>query len=99
MVRAFADGVKCLTRQGFHDEPWRMDDATRDGGTKIPYRHAAARAVLVRFLSASLPLLALALFLAHLLTPSRPGIVTLIVILFHGAATGCGIRPLVRLSP
>lgn len=65
-----------------------MDDATRDGGTKIPYRHAAARAVLARFLSASLPLLALALFLAHLLTPSRPGIVTLIVILFHGAATG-----------
>ncbi|UHD43926.1 CDP-alcohol phosphatidyltransferase family protein [Aureimonas altamirensis] len=65
-----------------------MDDATQDGGTKIAYRHAVARAVLVRFLQASLPLLALALFLADLLTPSRPGMVTLIVIVLHGAATG-----------
>ncbi|MCM2504358.1 CDP-alcohol phosphatidyltransferase family protein [Aureimonas altamirensis] len=65
-----------------------MEDATRHGCTEIAYRQAAARAVLIRFLSASLPLLALALLLAHVLAPGRPGIVTLIVIVLHGAATG-----------
>lgn len=31
-----------------------MDDATQNGGTKIAYRHAVARAVLVRFLQSTL---------------------------------------------
>lgn len=64
-----------------------MNDARRHGHAEIAYRQAAARGVLLRFLSASLPLLAMSLFVAHVLVPSRPGIVTLLVIVLHGAAT------------